>query len=156
MSTRRNIWEVGLGAFPEHPVLGVGAGAYGTLLENRGNRSLPAHNVFIGLLVEQGVAGLLLFSALIGACALTIFRMPPSDRTLWSVLMLSWFVGLGSLSLERWKVTWLLFGLLSAQSGAASLWIVRGSERMRADVNGVAPLLGPSHPPRTVRTSASH
>ena len=118
MSNRRFIWRAGLEVFPDRPVLGVGAGAYGTVLENSGNKSLPAHNLLLGILVEQGIVGAVLFVGLLVACARNIVRMPPLDRKLWAVVMLTWTVGLMSISIERWKVTWLLFGMLAAQSQA--------------------------------------
>jgi O-antigen ligase len=118
MSNRRVIWRAGLEVFPDRPVLGIGAGAYGTVLENSGNRSLPAHNLLLGILVEQGILGVSLFVALLAACATNIVRMPPFDRKLWAVVMLSWSVGLMSLSIERWKVTWVLFGMLAAHNHA--------------------------------------
>ena len=119
MSNRRMIWGAGLDAFPDRPVLGIGAGAYGSVLANAGNKALPAHNLLLGILVEQGIVGVILFAALLVACGRTIAGMPPLDRKLWAVVMLSWSVGLMSLSIERWKVTWLLFGLLAAQSQAS-------------------------------------
>jgi O-antigen ligase len=133
MNSRRELWDAGFDAFPDHPVLGVGAGAYGSLFEIQGKKFLPAHNIVIGLLVEQGILGLSLFAALLGACVVLICRMPPADRNLWGVLVLCLLIGLMSVSGERWKVTWLLFGLLSAQSGVEMpLRHVRRSERKRA------------------------
>jgi len=155
MTKRRDIWQMGFDALPEHPLLGVGAGAYGALLESHGERPLPAHNVLIGVLVEQGVVGLSLFTALLGACALLIFRMPSPDRSLWAVLALSCLVGMMSINIERWKVTWLLFGLLSAQSGFAPLRHVRRAERKRADAATRAALMGAALPTRAARISAS-
>jgi len=156
MSTRRDLWDAGFNVFPEHPLLGVGAGTYGAMLKSQGRRFLPAHNLAIGLLVEQGIVGLSLFAALLGACFLTVFRMPPPDRKVWAVLMLCWLVGTMSLSVERWKVTWLFFGLLSAQSGFATpLRHVRRSERKRVDANEQAGLPGITHAPRAARIAVS-
>ena len=135
--------------FPDRPVLGIGAGAYGTVLENSGNKSLPAHNLLLGILVEQGIVGAILFVGLLVACARNIVRMPPLDRKLWAVVMLSWTVGLMTLSIERWKVTWLLFGMLAAQSqtqAAAS----RGIRRRRTFPSGVR-----SSPHRQVVSASS-
>jgi O-antigen ligase len=125
MTYRRTIWRVGLAAFPQHPLLGTGVGTYGAAVEELRqtffNEKLVAHNVFIGILVEQGIVGLALFIALLGACGLTIFRMPQEDRRLWTILMLNWLTQAQAGSLERWKVTWLLFGLLAAQHAVESV-----------------------------------
>ena len=89
MSTRREIWTAGLRVFPERPVLGSGAGAYGAAIDTRREFRLKAdtvaHNMLIGLLVEQGVVGLALFLALLGACAVVIFTLPDSNRMLWAI-----------------------------------------------------------------------
>jgi hypothetical protein len=70
----------------------------------------------LGVLVEQGIVGFLIYAALLGACAAAIVRMPSVEKKLWSALMLSWLVGVMSLNWEYRKVTWLLFGLVAAQS----------------------------------------
>jgi O-antigen ligase len=118
MSMRREIWEKGLAVFPQHAVLGIGAGAYPTLVQLRGRLtfSIPAHSVVIGLLVEQGILGLTMFMGFLGACALAIVRLPKNERLVWGLVMLSWSVGMFGASMERSKVSWLLFGLVSAQS----------------------------------------
>jgi O-antigen ligase len=117
MSGRAAIWEAGLTAFPLRPVLGAGVGAYGATLQTIGNKHNAPHNMPLGVLVEQGIVGFSIYLALLGACALTIVRMPPPERKLWAVLMLSWLIGVMSLNWEYRKVTWCLFGLLAAQRG---------------------------------------
>src|SRR5262245_27617519 len=75
MTERKEIWAAGLRAFPEHPLLGVGAGAFGKAVEStqttRFNSTLNPHNTMIGLLVEHGVIGLLPFIGLLCAIALS-------------------------------------------------------------------------------------
>jgi O-antigen ligase len=124
MSGRREIWNAGLQAFPTRPLLGAGAGAYGAAVDpyirNVGARAgVGAHNVAIGLLVEEGIVGLILFAGIFGACAWTIFHTPPPNGALCGVLLLTWLVGGLSGSPEALKFTWVLFGLVSAQSGLA-------------------------------------
>lgn len=118
MSERRNIWSAGMRAFPEHPIGGAGAGTFSQRVVSLGDNIIdpttPAHNVILGILVEHGVVGLTLYLALLGACAAAVYRMPPPDRTLWAIVLATWFIGTMSLSVERWKVTWLLFGLLAS------------------------------------------
>jgi O-antigen ligase len=99
MSRRREIWSAGLQEFPNRPLLGIGAGAYGEVLETSGNKALPAHNLLLGVLVEQGIVGAVLFVGLLVACALNIIRMPPLDRKVWAVVMLSWTVGMMTISI---------------------------------------------------------
>ena len=98
-------------------------------LARSGQRSIPtftttrecrAHNMAIGLLVEEGIVGLVLFAGIFGACAWTIFRSPPPHGALWGVLLLTWLVGGMSGNPETVKFTWVLFGLVAAQSGLAN------------------------------------
>jgi O-antigen ligase len=119
MTGRSAIWRAGLQAFHDHEILGAGAGAYGEAAQPyyHTTRGLYAHNLPVNLLVEGGVIGFGIFAALLGACAWTILHLRPPDRTLWCVLMLTWAVGNGSVSLESTKLTWVLFGLISALSG---------------------------------------
>jgi O-antigen ligase len=120
LSGRTVFWRAGLQAFPERPLLGAGAGAYGAAIDpyfRNSGVAFSAHNVVIGLLVEQGIVGLMLFAGIFGACARTIVRSPPSYAALWGVLLLTWLVGGMSGNPENQKLTWVLFGLVSSQSG---------------------------------------
>ena len=74
----------------------------------------------LALLVEQGVVGLFLFASLLLACAWTIVGLPSPERKLWAVLMLGWLVGVMSIDWQYDKITWLLFGLLAAQSARST------------------------------------
>jgi O-antigen ligase len=120
MTGRADIWKAGISVMPEHPFLGAGASAFGTAVEPILHKRSGAHNLVIGLLVELGIVGFLIYAALLGACAMAILRMPPPDRKLWAVLMLCWLVGVMSLNWEYRKVTWLLFGFVAAESAAGN------------------------------------
>jgi O-antigen ligase len=120
MSGRTEIWNAGWQAFPERPLVGAGAGAFVTAIRpyfGGAEKVASAHNVALGLLVEQGIIGLVLFAAVFGGCAWTILRSPPPHGALWGVLILTWLVGGMSGNPEGLKFTWVLFGLVSAQSG---------------------------------------
>jgi O-antigen ligase len=120
MTGRMRLWSFGLQAFPQRPLLGAGAGAYGAAVEpyfSSGGRSINAHNFAVGLLVEEGIVGLLLFGGIFGASAWTIFRSPSPYGVLWAVLLLTWLIGGMSGNPETQKFTWVMFGFVSAQSG---------------------------------------
>ena len=124
MNYRRSLWRAGLSAFPEHPILGTGVGTFGaaiaplqqTIFDDR----IPAHNVFVGILVEQGILGIVVFVGLLAACGVAILRLPRWHRKLWAVVMLTWLVEAQASSPERTKLTWLLFALLAAQHAVGS------------------------------------
>jgi len=132
MTGRADIWAAGLRVFPERPLVGAGLGTFGDAVEPLLNKRSGAHNLPLGMLVELGVVGFSLYAALLAACGVTIFRMPPSERKLWAVLMLSWMIGVMSLNWETRKVTWLLFAMVAAHgaSETASRRRPRSLERL--------------------------
>jgi O-antigen ligase len=139
MTGRTEIWKAGLEIFPERPLLGVGAGAFGPAIERAFNLDYTPHNTPLAILVEHGAIGFLAFAALLGACATTIARFPRAERILWGAVMLCWLVGGLSVHWHYRKVTWLLFGLLAAQGcpKVASLHAVRKRIDVRSSVRPV-------------------
>jgi O-antigen ligase len=110
--------------FREKPLLGVGAGAFAAAVEPVvGARA--SHNVFLAVLVEQGIVGFLTFAALLLACAWRISHAPAQQRRFWTIIAITWLIGALSLSWQSAKITWLLISLLS--TGA-----VRGTRRPQA------------------------
>jgi O-antigen ligase len=158
MTGRSAIWRAGLQAFPDHEVIGAGAGAYGEAVQPyyHNTRNIFAHNMFIGLLVEGGIVGFGIFAGLLGACAWTILRLRPPDRTLWSVVMLTWLVGNLSIGGEGTKLSWVLFGLLAAQNGQARTGDDTASVKERRAFSVASLFLRPATLSRTARTSAGH
>jgi len=152
LSGRTDIWKAGLQVYPEHPFLGVGAGGYGVAVEPHIHfgRAVVSHNTVIGLLIEEGIVGLSMFAAALGACAWTIFRLPPPYRAVWSVLMLTWLVGAMDGNFEHVKITWVLFGLVSAQSGLTAVLMESLGTRQR---NAITPVISKfPHPAHLSRT----
>jgi O-antigen ligase len=119
LSGRTDIWSAGLSLYPEHPILGIGAGAYAVTVQPllRSGKAMVSHNTALGLLVEEGIVGLCIFAALLAASAWTIAHFPPPYRVLWGVTMATWFVGAMDGNFEHVKITWVLIGLISAQAG---------------------------------------
>jgi O-antigen ligase len=116
MSGRIGIWEAAWQVFQERMVFGAGAGAFAASVEPLLGPNKGAHNAYLAILVEQGVVGIVSFVALLVACSWSVFRLRGPERKLWTVLALTWFVGVMALNWQYRKITWLLFGLLSAQS----------------------------------------
>jgi O-antigen ligase len=114
LTHRTVIWSAGLEAFRDHALMGVGAGAYGAAIVRAVDISYVAHNTFLSVLVELGVAGMVVFLFLLAAMYLKALAMPRLERRLWTVLLLTWALGVSSLTWEYRKPTWLLFGLLVA------------------------------------------
>ena len=115
MNGRVDIWQRGFDVFEENPILGVGGGAFGATVVGRSGAEVAAHNTFLGVLVEHGLVGLLLFLGIISGLVRRSLRSPSLECRLWTVVLAAWIVALFSLSWENRELTWLLWGLCSAQ-----------------------------------------
>ena len=122
---RTRIWKAGLKALKQHPLLGVGSGAYPKAVEPwLGVPKVPrfqyvAHNTFLSVLVECGPLGFAIFAFLSGTLLLYIWSMEPLERSLWLVVAASWAVGVFTLTWEHYKPTWLMMAMIAtAWAGA--------------------------------------
>ncbi len=110
---RGAIWLAGLDVAREHPVIGVGAGAFekavGPTIQS------VAHNVFLSILVEDGLVGLCLIVAMILATLVPLRHLPPVQRRFAIVLLLALVVGTMALSWDDRKQFWFVLGVLAAQ-----------------------------------------
>jgi O-antigen ligase len=142
MTGRTAIWKAAWRLFPEHPVLGIGVAAFPTVVGRELGAGVVAHNLLVGVLVEQGIVGLAIFLAMLAACALVIRHMPKPDRQLWTVVGVSWLLAVMSLSWEYRKVTWLFVGLIAAQQTHSRLLASKPSRlpRSRAYQGGRSPV----------------
>jgi len=124
---RTRIWKAGLFFFLDHPVLGAGSGAYPEAVRPAlGVPGVPgirnvAHNTFLSVLVECGVAGFLIYGLLLALLALYVWNMRPVERALWAVMLATWAVGVSTLTWEHYKPTWLIMALIATE-WAWSYW----------------------------------
>jgi O-antigen ligase len=130
LTKRTYIWSAGLEAYREHPVLGVGAGAFEAGVVKRLDVAYVAHNSYLSVLVELGAVGLILFLALLASLVHAALKLPKTPRTAWIFLLLTWSVAVLSLTWEHRKPTWFLFGLLMAQSAALARPRFRAQEHV--------------------------
>ncbi len=98
-------------------MLGSGVGSFPDAVTPVLHQPKAGHNAPLTLLVELGVVGGMLFAALIVTCLWTIASLPPPERKLWAVLMVSLLVMAIAHDSHVDKTTWVLFGLLAAQRG---------------------------------------
>lgn len=135
--TRFWIWQKGLETFADHPLTGVGLGAYragtygvrdtgdedseaievggATAGPTKGQVGGPAyspHNSFISVLVEEGLIGIGLFCSLLIALLYYTFLMQPLEQRLYFTLLAVCVLGFMFLAQEYKKHTWFIFGLL--------------------------------------------
>jgi O-antigen ligase len=116
VNMRVAIWKEGLATFEEHPFLGVGVGGYINVVAPIEGERRVAHNVFLSILVELGLVGLILFISMIGVLMLSVRYMKKDERLMWLLLLSTYMVGGFFLSWEHTKQTWLIMGLLAARS----------------------------------------
>lgn len=117
LTHRTVIWAAGWDVYREHPLLGVGAGAYGASVLTRLDVAIVAHNTFFSVLVELGIIGALSMAGLLASMFYSAARLPYLEKRLWVVLLLTWMVGASALTWEYRKATWFLLGMLAAHVG---------------------------------------
>jgi O-antigen ligase len=118
MDARTIIWRAGMDVFVEHPFVGVGAGAFPASISRDVVTAWVAHNTFLSILVELGVIGFAIFTALMVMMAWSALRLPLLERSLWLVMLLTWALGAFGMTWENTKPTWLLFSLVAVEVGA--------------------------------------
>jgi len=128
LTKRTYIWSAGLEAYREHPILGVGAGAFEASVYKQLDIAYVAHNSYLSVLVELGAVGMILFAALLAALLQSALSLPGVPRMAWVILLLTWGVAVLSVTWEHRKPTWFVFGLLMAQSAALTRRKVRAPE----------------------------
>jgi O-antigen ligase len=136
---RGDLWAAGLQGYKEHPLTGLGFGAFkpisfqllrqtpGVDLEGhlRFAEGEYMHNAYLGSLVDLGPVGLLFFLGVFAACARTLLRSGRAARAsnndflrhcsnALAVALLSFAVSSISLSTETSRGLWMLVGLTVA------------------------------------------
>jgi len=120
LTKRTVIWDAGFQVFRENAYGGVGAGGYMEAV--RGILDVPyaAHNTFLSILVELGAIGAAFFLMWAVALCTCIYVLGMAERRMWTVLLITWTVGVSSMTWEHRKPTWLLFALITAAAGAVT------------------------------------
>jgi O-antigen ligase len=129
-SARGAIWAEALHVGWEHPIGGVGAGAFAlvdplyrtcdpsaySLLQGTMHSctGAAAHDVFLGEFAELGFVGLLLFGWVLGTVLRSVPGQPGGRSWLWAACLMVWFVGALLNPWELNKSAWLVFVLIAA------------------------------------------
>ena len=117
LNQRVNIWSAGWRAFEAAPMLGHGAGSFVTAAELGPEDT--AHNTALSILVEGGLCGLALATAVVVSAVRAILGTQGRLKFALAMLMLVW--ALSSLTGTVWenRLTWLLFGIAAVGPGIA-------------------------------------
>jgi len=103
---RMNLWWEATVVFAEHPILGVGSGAVAS------NIGSAVHNTFISIIAETGFIGFTLFLSIIGIVIYEAVRLPKGMSGLWLTILVTWAIGVLSLSWEFRKLTWIILSFV--------------------------------------------
>lgn len=122
LNNRTNNWREGLEAFQEHPLVGVGSNMYRSI----NSLGKVAHNSFLSVLVELGLIGFLLFSALLATAVLRALIQPKWEAAFWLTILLVWAIGASTLTWEHRKTTWLFLSMVVAAAA-----VVRQRQALR-------------------------
>jgi O-antigen ligase len=117
---RADIWRKGIAVFSEHPILGVGSGAFPTAIGS----GQVAHNAFLSVLVEVGMIGFFLFVTVLAIAVCQTMQQPRWDFRFWLTILLVWAIGASTLTWERELQTWLFLSLVVVSRGLS----VRGDQ----------------------------
>jgi O-antigen ligase len=115
---RLPLWRLAWDRFTDRPITGIGANTFRLEAEHALGRGRAPHSTFVGILVELGTGGLVLFLAVLASAAGSAARLPPALRRMWVAAALAWSVASFSLSWETKKITWFLVVLFAAQAAA--------------------------------------
>lgn len=120
-SGRVQLWMTGFEKFKEHPVLGVGSGAFSTAIDEGntvyGYSGLPAHNTFLSVLTETGLVGFFIFMTMFFTLIMGFRPVEKPAKVLWLLLFLCWLAGSlgGTLEGSEWTWAFLTLAILATR-----------------------------------------
>lgn len=100
------LWKESITAFSEHPIMGVGGGAFRVVNPYKS----AAHNTYLSVLAELGLVGFLLFFLLLVIVFRSIFLLPRRELILWLTVFLILLIGI---TVQTWEFTKTTFIILS-------------------------------------------
>lgn len=131
LTGRTVIWDAGLEAFFDSPVVGNGYASFSAAVEPRLGRGRGAHNAYLSVAVGTGIIGLLLFIGIIIVVIFGVFATP-ARRIEYLVVIAALLVGMIPANIENTKSVWFLLAWLSA---ARPLIVVPTRSDLRAPVD---------------------
>ncbi len=123
LSGRQDIWHAGWIVYGQHPLLGIGGGAFLSATQSLNGQGQPliAHNTYLSVLTELGPVGFLIFAALIATVVASALRQPRLPQQACLLALLVWAIGVFALSWEFRSQTWFLFALIVAAGHCESV-----------------------------------
>jgi O-antigen ligase len=158
MNGRLRIWKAGANALMQRPVLGHGTGSFERAVRPFLGRGRAPHNSFLGVMVEQGIFGFLLFAAVFVVVFRQLLRLSHLERRFGLVLFVTLGVAMLPLTWDAYKPVWFILGfLITFVESLRARPVVSAAERQRVPHPPTPairrplpgwPNTGLSHPPR--------
>jgi O-antigen ligase len=104
-------WRAGLEAFADQPFLGVGAGAFQGASSHLIMVPRSSHSTWLGVLVETGLVGAVLWFGAIAMALLGLRHATPAVRRLLVAMIVPMMVGMLVTGWDHRKVPWFVFTL---------------------------------------------
>jgi O-antigen ligase len=121
------LWWQAILVFSKHSLLGLGSGTLDSAIGS------AAHNTFVSVMAETGFIGFMLFFTILAIVFFQAMNIPNGNSGLWVVILLTWVIGVCSLSWEFRKLTWLFLNFI----------VIEGSftlEQLNPVSKGIRPL----------------
>ncbi|MBT2667489.1 O-antigen ligase family protein [Bacillus sp. ISL-4] len=116
LNNRGIIWEAGFSIFKEHPLVGVGIGAFPSALYEKIGLNMVAHNVYVSISAELGLVGFFIWIMITISSLIVIYRLNSAERNFYLSLLVVLIIGSLTLSWEYSKITWLIFSCLASMN----------------------------------------
>ncbi len=107
---RMNLWWRAIVVLAKHPIVGIGSGA---VVSSIGS---AVHNTFISVATETGFIGSILFLSILGVAIYQAVHLPKELSGLWLAILMTWSIGVLSLSWEFRKLTWIVLSFVIIES----------------------------------------
>lgn len=117
LNERSEIWAIGMSAFANRPLIGVGGGAFPAAIERESGLHELAHNTYVSIAVELGAVGFTIFIAILVVAVAPLVLGLRVRTTPGLLLVLVLLIGILSLTWEFRKATWLVIALATMFSG---------------------------------------
>jgi len=125
LNERGDVWAEAIRIIHDHPLGGAGAGAFRTAATGVNK---VGHNFVLALMAEIGVVGLALFVVMMVVALRALRPAPRPLRELWYTVFAAWTFAALLHNWEYRKLTWLMFGLMTA-CGALARRSAEGDDR---------------------------
>ena len=128
LNGRVAVWVASWNIIQDHPFLGIGIGNFDQAV----GLGMSAHNTYVSILTEQGTIGLAIFSVLLLALFLSMWKMPRGPKLLWFGVLVCWCIGVTTIDWNSNRITWIVFGLLLTHSAVLAEQVERARHSILA------------------------